>query len=213
MRKLFHNFFSHQALFYGLFNQAGKNIVEMSELLTGVMDTGSAEEREPLYRQINALEETGDDITHKVYLGLDKVYFTPFNRKDIHILTSAIDDVADNIHEASGRMQLYHIEEFFPAIREMVNYIRLSCIEIQKLICKLNKTGDTSVMIDSCRRIKEYEHQTDLIYYYALANLFANEKDAITLIKHRDILSSLEASVNKCKNVTDAIEIIVLNGI
>jgi uncharacterized protein Yka (UPF0111/DUF47 family) len=68
-------------------------------------------------------------------------------------------------------------------------------------------------MIASCRLIKEYEHQTDLIYYHALADLFANEKDAITLIKHRDILSSLEASVNKCKNVTDAIEIIVLNSL
>ncbi len=75
----------------------------MSELLTAVVDTSSIEDREPLYRQINTLEETGDDITHKVYLGLDKVYFTPFNRKDIHILASAIDDVADNVHEAAGK--------------------------------------------------------------------------------------------------------------
>lgn len=213
MRKLFHNFFSHRALFYGLFNQAGKNIVEMAELLVAVVDTGDEEDREPLYRQINTLEETGDDITHKVYLGLDKVFFTPINRKDIHVLASAIDDVADNIHEAAGRMNLYHMTEFFPAIAEMVNYIRLSSIEIQKLINALNGIKDTVSMIASCRLIKNYEHQTDLVYYHALANLFANEKDAITLIKHRDILYSLEASVNKCKNVTDVIEIIVLNSI
>ncbi len=213
MRNLFFDFFSHRALFYGLFNQGGKNIVEMSELLSEVVDTASEHEREPLYRQINTLEETGDDITHKVYLGLDKVFFTPLNRKDIHILISAIDDVADNIHEAAGRMHLYNIEGFIPAIGEMVKYIQLSCIEIQKQISSLSKISNIEAMLSSCRRIKDNEHQTDLIYYHALADLFAHEKDAITLIKHRDILFSLEASANKCKNVTDAIEIIILNKI
>jgi predicted phosphate transport protein (TIGR00153 family) len=213
MRNLFHDFFSHRALFYGLFNQAGKNIVEMAELLAAVVHTGSEEEREPLYRQINTLEETGDDITHKVYLGLDKVFFTPINRKDIHVLISAIDDVADNIHEAAGRMHLYNVEGFLSEIGAMVNYIRLSCIELQKLISGLSKIENTERMIAACRQIKGYEHQTDLIYYHALADLFANEKNAITLIKHRDILYSLEASANKCKNVTDAIEIIILNSI
>jgi predicted phosphate transport protein (TIGR00153 family) len=213
MRKLFFNFFSHRALFYGLFNQAGKNIVEMAELLSAVVNTGSIAEREPLYRQINTLEETGDDITHKVYLALDKVFFTPINRKDIHILASAIDDVADNIHEATGRMNLYEIETFIPEMGCMIRYIHLSCIEIQKLINALDKIRDTETMLASCRLIKDHEHQTDLIYYHALADLFANEKDAVTLIKHRDILFSLEAAANKCKNVTDAIEIIVLNSI
>jgi uncharacterized protein len=213
MRRLFYDFFSHRTLFYGLFNQAGKNIVEMAELLAAVVDTGTVDEREPLYRQINTLEETGDDITHKIYLGLDKVFFTPLNRKDIHILASTIDDVADNIHEAAGRMHLYNIEEFFPSIREIADYIQLSCIELHKLISELNKIKDTPTMIASCRLIKDYEHKTDYIYYHALANLFANEKDAITLIKHRDILFSLEAAVNKCKNATDAIEIIIVNSI
>lgn len=213
MRRLFYNFFSHRALFYGLFNQAGKNIVEMAELLEAVVDTESAEAREPLFKQINVLEEAGDDITHKVYLGLDKVFFTPFNRKDIHILASAIDDVADNIHEAAGRINLYNIEEFTPAIGEMVNYIRLSSNEIQKLINQLDDIEDSGSMIDKCRLIREYEHQTDKVYYHALADLFAHEKDAIKLIKHRDILFSLEASANKCKDVTDAIEVIVLNSI
>ncbi|MDB5022303.1 MAG: hypothetical protein JWP78_58 [Mucilaginibacter sp.] len=185
----------------------------MAELLSAVVNTASAQEREPLYRQINTLEETGDDITHKVYLGLDKVFFTPLNRKDIHILVSAIDDVADNIHEAAGRMNLYDIEIFIPAIAEMAGHIQLSCMEIQKLLNALDKIRDTEAMLASCRLIRDHEHQTDLIYYQALAELFAGEKDAITLIKHRDILYSLEASANKCKNVTDAIEIIILTRV
>src|SRR5437879_5444871 len=199
MRKLFFDFFSHRALFYRLFDQAGKNIVEMAGLLSAVLDTASEEEREPLYRQINTLEEAGDDVTHKVYLGMDKVFFTPLNRKDIHILASAIDDVADNIHEAAGRMHLYNIETFMPPMGEMVKYIQLSCIELQKLINALGKITDVEGMLASCRLIKDHEHQIDQIYYHALADLFSNEKDPITLIKHRDILFSLEASANKCK--------------
>jgi predicted phosphate transport protein (TIGR00153 family) len=187
--------------------------VQMSELLSNVINASSAEERELLYHQINTLEETGDDITHKVYLGLDKVFFTPFNRKDIHILASAIDDVADNVHEAAGRMQLYNIERFIPAIGDITNYIKQSCVELQKLICSLRKIDDTEAMLASCRLVKEFEHRSDDIYNHALADLFANEKDPMMLIKHRDILYSLEASANKCKNATDTIEIIILNSI
>src|ERR1700760_4214902 len=106
MRNIFRDFFSHRALFYGLFSQAGKNIVQMSELLANAVNSSSAEERAAIFKQIDSLEETGDDITHKVYLGLDKVFFTPFNRNDIHVLASAIDDVADYVQEAAGRMQL-----------------------------------------------------------------------------------------------------------
>ena len=102
---------------------------------------------------------------------------------------------------------------FIPAIGEIAGYIKKSCLELQKLICSLSKIDDTESMFASCRLIKEYEHQTDQIYYHALADLFAKEKDPMTLIKHRDILYSLEASANKCKNVTDAIEIIILNSI
>ncbi len=185
----------------------------MSELLVAVVAEPSTEQREPLYRQINTLEETGDDITHKVYLGLDKVFFTPFNRKDIHILASTLDDVADNIDEAAGRMNLYHIEEFMPAIGDIAGYIKRSCDEIQRLINSLGKVEDAPAMFSACRLVKDYEHETDSIYYHALANLFTKEKDPMMLIKHRDILDSLEASANKCKNVTDAIEIILLNSL
>ena len=121
----------------------------MSELLATVVHTESVEEREDIYRQINVLEETGDDITHKVYLGLDKYFFTPLNRKDIHTLASAIDDVADNVHEAAGRMHLYNIENFMPAIRQISGYIKHSCTEIQKLIRSLAKIEDSASMLAS----------------------------------------------------------------
>ncbi|HVW12651.1 MAG TPA: DUF47 family protein [Mucilaginibacter sp.] len=213
MRNLFRDFFSHRELFYGLFNQAAKNITDMSVLLATLVSIREAGDREPLYKQINTLEEAGDDISHKIYLGLDKVFFTPFNRKDIHQLTSVLDDVADNIQEAAGRMHTYAVEQFIPAISEIAEYIKGSCIEMQNLVSSMAKIDDPNAMLVSCRRVKEFENQSDKAYNHALANLFATEKDAIRLIKYRDILYSLETSVNKCKNATDVIEIIVINSL
>ena len=213
MRNLFSDFFSHRQLFYGLFNCAGNNIVNMARLLVEVVDTPSALDREPLYKQINILEETGDSITHKVYLNLDKIYFTPFNRKDIHTLASALDDVADNIHESAGRMNLYNLPSFIPPIKEIASYVLLSCIEIEKLVLALSHIQEVESLLATCKQIKHFESQTDQVYYRALADLFANQKDAIELIKYRDVLHSLETSANKCKSATDAIEIILLNSL
>jgi predicted phosphate transport protein (TIGR00153 family) len=213
MRNLFSDFFSHKALFYGLFNKAGKNMADMAALLVEVVNKENSNEREALFKQINLLEETGDDITHKIYLSLDKIYFTPFNRKDIHTLAATIDDVADYIQESAGRINMYLLEDIIPPIREMAQLVLESCLELKKLIMALGQKENMETMLLSCKQVKKYESQTDKIYYRALADLFANQKDAIELIKYRDVLHSLESSANKCKNVTDAIEIILINSI
>ncbi|MBS1527939.1 MAG: DUF47 family protein [Bacteroidetes bacterium] len=212
MRNLFSDFFSHRKLFYSLFNQAAKNITDMSALLIALVSTCTARDREPLYKQINALEEIGDDISHKIYLGLDKVFFTPFNRKDIHRLTSVLDDVADNIQEAASRMHTYALEQFIPAISEIAEYVKSSCTEIQNLVSSMAKIDDPDAMLGSCRKIGDYQNQSEKAYHRALADLFATEKDPIRLIKYSDILHSLETSVSKCKNATDVIEMIILNS-
>lgn len=212
MAGLFKHYFSNRTLFYDLFNEAAKNMVNMASLLVTAVNTEDAAEREPLFKQIDKLENNGDDITHKIYLALDKVIFTPLNRKAIHSLVSAIDDVADTIHEASGRMYLYNIVEFKPAMKDIAHLILETGTQIAKTVYMLNtpKSGDD--IIAACRKIKDYEHQSDKIYYHAVAELFLNEKDAINLIKYREILASLENSVNRCKNAAEALESISLNN-
>jgi len=184
----------------------------MANLLVTVVNTTDEEEREPIFRQIDKLENNGDDITHKIYLALDKVIFTPLNRSAIHALASAIDDVADTIQEASGRMYLYNIVEFSPAIRQITTLIAQAGAEIEKTVNLLNTPKSRDEIIISCRQIKEYEHQSDRVYYHAVAELFAHETDAINLIKYREILASLENSVNRCKNAAEALESISLNN-
>lgn len=211
MSSFFQNYFLNGAQFFNLFDQAAKNAVEMAQLLVNAVNINDATEREVVFKQIDRLENVGDDITHKIYLALDKVVFTPLNRKDIHTLASAIDDVADYIHEASERMYLYHIVEFVPPIKEIANIILSASIEIERSV-NLLRSNKQSEVLASCRIIKDYEHQSDQIYYTSLANLFANEKDAINLIKYREILHSLETTTNKCKNATEVLQAILVNS-
>jgi predicted phosphate transport protein (TIGR00153 family) len=211
MSSFFQNYFLNGAQFFNLFDQAAKNAVEMAQLLVNAVNINDATEREVIFKQIDRLENVGDDITHKIYLALDKVVFTPLNRKDIHTLASAIDDVADYIHEASERMYLYHIVEFVQPIKEIASIILNASKEIERSV-NLLRSNKQSEVLASCRIIKDYEHQSDQIYYNSLANLFANEKDAINLIKYREILHSLETTTNKCKNATEVLQAILVNS-
>jgi len=211
MTGFFQNYFLNGAQFFGLFDQAAKNMVDMATLLVKVVNTEDATEREAIFRQIDKLENIGDDITHKIYLILDKVVFTPLNRKDIHTLASVIDDVADYIHEASERMHLYRIEDFVTPIKEIAAIILNASAEIEKSVKLLRASSEKDLVLASCRQIRDYEHQSDQIYYNSLANLFANEKDAINLIKYREILHSLETTTNKCKKATEVLQTILIN--
>ena len=204
------NYFTNKSLFYNLFNSAARNLIEMSNLLVKVVNTACEKEREPIFNRINKLETVGDGITHKTYLILDKVTFTPLNRNAIYSLASAVDDVADTIQEASGRMYSYNIENFSPPIKQIADLVARAVSEIENTIKLLQLRKSHDRIIDSCRKIKDYEGESDRIYYTAVADLFENEKDAITLIKYREILASLENSVNCCKSAATAIETISL---
>ncbi|MHB8206815.1 DUF47 domain-containing protein [Mucilaginibacter sp.] len=212
MGRFFQDYFLNGAQFYNLFDQAADNVVEMAGLLVNAVNSDSADDREVIFKQIDRLENIGDDITHKIYLALDKVIFTPLNRPDIHTLASAIDDVADFIHEASERMYLYNITEFTSSMIEIADIVLEASKEIKKSVNMLSASAKGALILESCRHIKELEHTSDQIYYNALADLFANEKNAITLIKYREILYSLETTANKCKSVTDVLKTILVNS-
>jgi predicted phosphate transport protein (TIGR00153 family) len=212
MGNIFQDYFLNGAQFYNLFDQAADNAVEMAGLLVSAVNTALPEDREVIFKNIDRLENVGDDITHKIYLALDKVIFTPLNRPDIHTLASAIDDVADFIHEASERMYLYNITDFIPPMTEISKIILDASTEIKRSVNMLRLSTKGALILESCRQIKLFEHQSDQIYYNALADLFANEKNAITLIKYREILYSLETTTNKCKSVTDVLRAILVNS-
>jgi len=211
MRVLIQDFLPNRELFYGQLDLAAKNAHNMATLLVGIVETAEGAARGQLFKQVDKLEHHGDDITHKLYLALDRIVFTPLNRNDIHTLAGAIDDIADTIKEASTRINLYNITDISSPINELAAIIQKACAEIQNSVALLRKHRADNEILIALRQVKLYQRQADRIYYNAVACLFANGEDAINVIKYREILQSLQNTANKCKSTADVLEVVLIN--
>ncbi|MDP9080876.1 MAG: DUF47 family protein [Bacteroidota bacterium] len=211
MRVLLQDFLSNRGLFFNQLDLAAKNALDMATCLNSIVNITAAEERENLFKQVNRMEHIGDDITHKLNLALDRIIFTPLARNDIHSLAAAMDDVADMIKESGSHIILYNIDECTQPMVILAALILKACVEIQNAVNLLKVNNADNNILLACRQVKQYERQADRTYYTAVAELFLNDKDAINLIKHREILQSLETTVNKCKTAAEVLEVTLIN--
>ncbi len=199
-------------VFFPLFEQAAGNVVVMSKLLVEAVNINDANARLDLFNQIDKLENLGDEITHQIYLELSKNFITPFDREDIASLTGAIDDVADYIQGSVNRMNLYNVEEMTPAIKKLSELILQGSVEMEKAIKELKDLKNVRSIADSCIRINSIENQADDVFDRAVADLFLYEKDAVKLIKYKEILAALETATDMCEDVANVMETILVKN-
>jgi predicted phosphate transport protein (TIGR00153 family) len=199
-------------IFSALFEQAANNVVVMATVLVETVNSTNPDTREELIKQIDKLENKGDEITHQIHLELGKNFITPFDREDIHLLASAIDDVADNIQGAANRMSLYRIDDFNVPIKKLSELILQGGVELEKAIRELKDLKNVRNIADSCIRINSIENQADYVFDRAVADLFLYEKDAIRLIKYKEILATLETATDMCEDAADVMESILVKN-
>ncbi|WDF55027.1 DUF47 domain-containing protein [Mucilaginibacter sp. KACC 22063] len=199
-------------VFFPLFEQAASNVVAMATVLVEAVNTNNTATREELFKQIDKLENKGDEITHQVYLELGKNFITPFDREDIHALASAIDDVADNIQGSANRMLLYRIEEVNEPISKLSELILQASIDLEKAVRELKDLRNVRNIADSCIRINSVENQADYVFDRAVADLFLYEKDALKVIKHKEILAALETATDMCEDAANVMESILVKN-
>jgi predicted phosphate transport protein (TIGR00153 family) len=199
-------------VFFPLFEHAASNVVTMATVLVETVNSNNAVTREDLIKQIDKLENKGDEITHQIHLELGKNFITPFDREDIHALASAIDDVADNIQGAANRMSLYRIDDFNADIKKLSELILQACTDLEKAVKELKDLKNVRKIADSCIRINSVENQADYVFDRAVADLFLYEKDAIRLIKYKEILSSLETATDMCEDAANVMESILVKN-
>jgi hypothetical protein len=199
-------------IFFPLFEQAANNVVAMSMVLVDAVNSNDFNTREDLFKQIDKLENKGDEITHQIYLELGKNFITPFDREDIHSLATAIDDVADFIQGAANRMSLYRIDDFNEHIRKLSELILQASQDLEKAVRELKDLRNVRNIADSCIRINSVENQADYVFDRAVADLFLYETDAIRLIKYKEILSVLETATDMCEDVANVMESILVKN-
>ncbi len=197
-------------LFFPLFDHATENVVAMATLLRQSLHNTSFIDTKTLYHQIDRLENVGDDITHEINIELSKNFITPFDREDIHALTSSIDDVADYIHESANRMFLYDLKEFTQPMLVLADLILDASKELQVLIFELKDITNIDKIEFYCESIYAIEAKADQVYNKAVADLFEFEKDPIKMIKLQEILLGLETATDMCKDVVKSVESIMI---
>lgn len=196
--------------FFQLFEKASANLLETSRALVEMVNASSLEKRKELIREIERLEHVGDGVTHDTYNELSTNFITPFDREDIHEMVSSLDDVVDFIHGSAKRIDLYKLSEIPPAVCKLAELVLQGSQELHIAVQNLNDIKKSSRIKEACVKINSIENHADDIFDMAIAKLFEEEKDAVQIIKIKEVLSALETATDKCEDVANAISSMVI---
>jgi uncharacterized protein len=179
--------------FFVLFQKQAENIVSGAAALTAMLEhyAGIPEK----VQAIKVIEHCGDEITHQIFRKLNQTFITPFDREDIHELCSTMDDVIDLIDAAASRFMLYRIDK-----------VRAGTVELSKVLPSPEKALQRVI------EINRLENESDRICRTLIARLFQEEKDPVQIIKWKEIFEVVETAVDKCEDVSNVIESIILKN-
>jgi uncharacterized protein Yka (UPF0111/DUF47 family) len=197
--------------FFPLFENDAHNLVEATILLKELMSTRDKVEYERIYTDIQDIENAGDEITKMIYELLNKSFITPFDRKDIHELTSHIDEALGSINGISRRICIYKPGILLPVFGELAELISEAAGEIEKAVYCLKKPSSCKkIMLEAFKRVDIIEHNADDIYFNAVSLLFENEGDIKELLKNNKILDIMESCVDEEEDIADTLKTIVI---
>lgn len=203
-------FIPKEKKFYGMFNEAADNSVRAAEILNELFASSSIEEHIVIRQRIRQIEKQGDEITNHLFDELNKTFITPFDREDINELTIKIDDVVDLIYSLSGKVEFYKVTDFSDHIVEMGKLIHQGSLHMKDAVNGLENNRTAQKTLRSCKELRKIESKVDECYHMAISNLFDNEKDAIMLIKHKEILQNIEKIANRMEDVSDVVKTIIV---
>ncbi|MEP6924113.1 MAG: DUF47 family protein [Pyrinomonadaceae bacterium] len=158
-------------------------------------------------KHIKELEHGCDEINHKITLKLNKSFITPFDREDIYTLAVGLDDICDFIDAAARAVVMYHIREANQYSQQFARVIQSQANEIHAAVSMLKKPNGMSQHLVEIHRL---ENEGDEIYFRAVSELFQNEKDALQLVKWKELYEILENGIDRCESVGNIIESIIL---
>jgi uncharacterized protein len=193
--------------FYGLFSEQAENIHSAAKLLVALF--ANFQDVEKQVAEIKFLEHKGDQLTHSLMTKLNRTFITPFDREDIHALGSALDDVLDLVDAAASRFITYKIKTVTPGARQLGTVILQGTEIIAKAVAQLNHPQN---MLKYCEQLTLLEEEADRIKGECIARLFDDSQDPIEIIKWKEIYEVLEASTDKCEDVADVLESVVLKA-
>lgn len=197
-------------VFFFHFEASAANVLKMSEDLVAIMNTEPGSSRTALLERLEIEERANDDLTHTIFTDLARNFITPIDREDIHSLATSLDDVADYILAAAKNLELFGIQKPDETCKELARLVNEGARIVQMAVQNLRTMHKSDAQSEFVVQINSMENQADEVYDRAIQRLFATEKDPIELIRMRDIYSMLELATDKCEDVSNVMESIML---
>ena len=197
------------AKFFDMFAEIANNVVEGAKVLSDLLHHYDYETMPAAVQKIKDIEHRGDDMTHKILIKLNQTFITPFDREDIHLLASSLDDVLDFINGASDRLLTYKISQPSPSAKVLASIILKQAQELKKAVALLGKDHH---LLEHCVEVNRLENEADQVSREAIGRLFDGGYDPITLIKLKELLEILEQASDKAEDVADVLETVVLKN-
>ena len=196
--------------FFELFNQHAELCVKGAREMVGLMT--NFDDLEIRVHAIEAIEKEADKVTHNTIEMLHKTFITPLDRDDIHQLITRMDDILDLLEDAAQTISLYDIKAITPEAKRLAE-LCLACAEkVQSAVALLHNMDNSREIMDLCTEIDRLESDADHVMRAAMSKLFRDEPDVRNLIKLKAIYEILETVTDRCEDVANIIEGIILEN-
>jgi predicted phosphate transport protein (TIGR00153 family) len=203
-------FLPNDERFYDLFEAGARKVVEgalgLEELIKDFRDVAVRA------KQIKDTEHEGDVVTHETIEMLNRTFITPLDREDIHDLITSLDDVLDYIEACAERMHLFKIGTTTEEARLLAGILVRASREVAQAVSKLRNLKDGQAIMKHCVEISRLENEGDFVGRTAVAKLFEGDPNPLEVIKWNGIYDTLENAIDRCEDVANVLEGIVLKN-
>jgi predicted phosphate transport protein (TIGR00153 family) len=211
---LFGKLLPREGNFFEMFNHHADRIVEAAHAFSKlVVNYNDLHLREQYNREVDNAERAADRVTHEVNRLIHKTFITPIDRDQIHKLINTMDDVCDLIQDSAETMALYDVRHMTDEISRLTDLSVKSCERVKEAVYMMGKLADAATAeaaLKTCEEIDKLESDADRVMRSAMSKLFREEPDVREVIKLKAIYELLETITDKCEDVANVIEGIVL---
>jgi uncharacterized protein len=208
---MFRRLMPRDGKFFDLFNEHAELIVQGSRELAALMASGDDFERRA--HNVESIEKRGDRVTRTTIELLHKTFITPIDRDDIHQLISEMDNILDLIEDSAQVMYLYDVRVLPPDAKKLA-YISMECCDkVKSAVTMLSSMDNAPAIMSLCEEIDQLESEADHVMRAALGRVFREEPEVRELIKLRTVYEHLETVTDRCEDVANIIQGIVIENV
>lgn len=203
-------FLPKDRIFYSLFEDVATTLVQMGNTFKNALQEQDLSRRDAILKTLEDFEHKNDETTHRIFIELGRNFITPLDREDIHYLTTSLDDIADYIWGAAKRIVNYQIDDEYNTLPAFAEIISKSIGAINTGVYALRDMKDLRGITAACVLVNSLENDADDLLDSTLMKLFSSQITAVELIKQKDIYQMLETVTDKCEDVANVIESIII---